>query len=75
MAIVWDEEKNKKNIAKHGVSFNTAQYIFNDPLRIERHDDDHSDVEERWQTIGTFKDVLFVVYTERGDDTIIITAR
>ncbi|GHU24246.1 hypothetical protein FACS1894172_10590 [Spirochaetia bacterium] len=75
MAILWDEDKNRKNIAKHGVSFNTVQYVFNDPLRMERRDDDHSDTEERWQTIGNFKDVLFVVYTERGDDTIIITAR
>ncbi|MDR1453486.1 MAG: BrnT family toxin, partial [Candidatus Margulisbacteria bacterium] len=30
MEFEWDEEKNKKNLAKHGVDFADAQYIFND---------------------------------------------
>ncbi|GHT89082.1 hypothetical protein FACS1894137_17850 [Spirochaetia bacterium] len=37
--------------------------------------DDHSDEEDRIQTIGLAEDILFVVYTERGDDTLLITAR
>ena len=75
MAIIWDDKKNRENLRKHGVSFRAAQFVFDDPGRVERHDDDHSDGEERWQTIGAFEDVLFVVYTERGDDFQIITAR
>jgi uncharacterized DUF497 family protein len=75
MAILWDDNKNRKNIEKHGVSFNTAQYVFDDPKRMERRDDDHSDEEERWQTIGMSGQMLFVVYTERGDDTLLITVR
>jgi uncharacterized DUF497 family protein len=42
---------------------------------VQRRDDDHSDEEERWQTMGLAEDVLFIVYTERGDDTLLITAR
>jgi uncharacterized DUF497 family protein len=42
---------------------------------MERRDDDHSDEEERIQTIGLARRVLFVVYTEYGDDTVVITAR
>ena len=71
----WDEEKNNANFIKHGIRFETAEYIFEDPLRIERADEDNSDTEDRRQTIGRFKDVLFVIYTERGDVTRIISAR
>ena len=42
---------------------------------MERHDDDSSGNEERWQTMGFFGNVLFVVYTERGDVIRIISAR
>ena len=39
-------------------------------------DDNHSDKEERYNVIGLVERVLFVVYTERGDDNIrIISAR
>ena len=38
MIVIWDEEKNMENKAKHGISFNTAQYVFADPNRLERID-------------------------------------
>jgi uncharacterized DUF497 family protein len=76
MAFVWDPEKAEKNVLNHGVYFEDAEYIFDDPLRIKRHDDDSSEGEERYQTIGTAGQVLFVVYTEEGeDDTRFISAR
>jgi uncharacterized DUF497 family protein len=75
MAIIWDDNKNRKNIEKHGVDFEVAQDVFLDRGCIHRRDDDHSDGEERWQTIGMARQVLFVVYTERGEDTQLITAR
>jgi uncharacterized DUF497 family protein len=75
MAIIWDENKNRKNIEKHGVDFEVAQYVFLDPDCIQRRDDDHSDNEERWQIMGLAEDILFVVYTECGEDTLLITAR
>ena len=71
----WDEEKERENFIIHGVNFSTAEQIFFDPLRMERHDDDSSGDEERWQTMGFFNNVLFVVYTERGDVIRIISAR
>ena len=71
----WDEEKEKENFIEHGVHFETALNAFYDHFRMERHDDDSSDNEERWQTMGFFNDVLFVVYTERGDIIRIISAR
>ncbi|GAB6391835.1 MAG: BrnT family toxin [Treponematales bacterium] len=75
MEFEWDPEKERRNIKKHGISFTVAEHVFDDPHRIERHDDDASDVEDRWQTIGMAGRALFVVYTERGDTTHIISAR
>jgi len=75
MAFEWDSEKELENFEDHGVHFETAEQIFDDPFRMERHDDDSSNGEDRWQTMGFFNDVLFVVYTERGDVTRIISAR
>jgi uncharacterized DUF497 family protein len=76
MAFIWDPEKAEKNIRDHHVYFEDAEHIFDDPLRIKRHDDDSSENEERWQTIGMTETALFVVYTEEGeDDTRVISAR
>ena len=52
-----------------------AAQAFYDYHRMERRDDDSSILEDRWQTMGFVNDVLFVVYTERGDVTRIISAR
>jgi len=72
----WDPEKERENFREHGVYFDTAVQVFYDYRRMERHDDDSSDTEDRWQTMGSIKKVHFVVYTERGDNVIrIISAR
>jgi len=71
----WDAEKERKNIRDHGVSFIDASDVFRDYMRIERRDDDSGNYEDRWQTMGFVDDVLFVVYTERGDAVRIISAR
>ncbi|MCL2722261.1 MAG: BrnT family toxin [Treponema sp.] len=75
LVFEWDPEKEQDNIAEHGVGFEAAERIFFDYFRMERHDDDSSDYEERWQTMGFYDDVLFVVYTERGETIRIISAR
>ena len=75
MTFDWEPEKEHENFMIHGIHFETAIQVFFDPFRMERHDDDSSDEEDRWQTMGFFDDVLFVVYTERGDVTRIISAR
>ena len=44
--------------------------------RIEKYDARHSIDEDRYNVIGMVENLLFVVYTERNDDTIrIISAR
>ena len=63
----WDEDKNNSNIFKHGIDFWDAIYIWNDRLRQERYDSEHSTPsEDRWQTIGMSRfGVLMVVYTDK----------
>ena len=71
----WDETKNDINRRKHKIDFEDAAKVFADEDRIERFDADHSSEEDRWLTIGKVREILFVVYTERGDITRLITAR
>jgi uncharacterized DUF497 family protein len=72
----WDEEKEQKNIAKHGIDFKTASHVFFDPNRMEYYDKAHSTADEdRYITIGFVGDVLTVVYTERINALRIISAR
>jgi len=76
LVFEYDPKKDRENFIEHGVHFETAEQIFFDYFRKERHDDDSSDNEDRWQSMGFVDDVLFVVYTEREDDVIrIISAR
>ena len=70
----WDEEKEKKNIRKHGISFEIAAKVFMDPNRIEYYDDRNYG-EERYVLIGYSGNVLSVSYTMRGDAHRIISAR
>ncbi len=75
MNFEWDDEKNKINFAKHGIDFETAMLVFNDLQRIEIYDMEHSKEEDRYNTLGMVKDVIFVVYTERKENIRLISAR
>ncbi len=58
----WDPEKERANIRKHGVSFGLAITVFRDWGLLTIFDDAHSDIEERWISMGTAaNDALLVV--------------
>lgn len=62
MRWIWTDAKNRTNKRDHGLSFDTAQLVFDDPLAISR-PDPHPDC-DRWQTVGRIGPVLlFVVHT------------
>lgn len=69
MALVyhfdWDANKARSNQRKHGVSFQLATTVFRDPLALTIYDDEHSENEERWVTLGRAGDgrTLVVVHT------------
>ncbi len=68
MRWTWDGEKNRRNRRVHGLSFETAQLVFDDPLAVSR--PDHSASEERWQTVGMIGEgIVFVVHTWPGPDS------
>ncbi len=69
MIIDWDDDKNHRNHTKHGVSFETAQHVFDDPLHLSLQDRFEGG-EERWQTIGKIGNVvvLLVAHTVSNQD-------
>jgi len=73
----WDSNKAKSNEKKHGVSFEEAQTVFDDPFYVDFYDPDHSDNEDRYIIFGASSRnrILLVSYTERGNKIRIISAR
>ncbi|MBO6210277.1 MAG: BrnT family toxin [Schwartzia sp.] len=71
----WDDEKNKANLKKHGISFESAVYVFEDQNYVEFPDEFHSDKELRYKVIGMVDKLLLVICTDREDVTRIISAR
>jgi uncharacterized DUF497 family protein len=73
----WDEEKDRKNWSKHGVSFAEAKAVFNDPFAVTIYDPDHSVEEDRYIDLGlsTNGRLIVVSYTERGGRIRIISSR
>lgn len=61
----WDDTKAAGNLRKHGVDFDEAMGVFLDPLAMTRYDDQHSEDEERWVTLGRSPTatLLVVVHT------------
>lgn len=52
MLFEYDEWKNEYNIIHHGISFKQAARVFFDYDRIELFDEENSDIEDRYDTIG-----------------------
>lgn len=79
MALIfeWDKSKSNRNLKKHGVDFEEAKTIFNDPFAITIDDPDHSGEEDRYLDIGLSSKgkVLVVWYNERNDKIRIIGSR
>jgi uncharacterized protein len=77
MNFEWDENKAARNLSKHGVSFEEAKTVFDDPLYVDFYDPDHSDEEDRYIIVGESRRgrLLIVSYTERGKTIRLISAR
>jgi uncharacterized DUF497 family protein len=79
LSFVWDEEKNKINLEKHGISFAEAKGIFYDEHARLIADEDNSEDEERFLLLGmSFRPRLLLVchcYRENDHVIRIISAR
>jgi uncharacterized protein len=77
MRFDWDENKAVSNRSKHGVSFEEAKTVFDDPLYVDFYDPAHSEEEDRYLIVGesSQKRLLIASYTERGNLIRLISAR
>lgn len=79
MRFEWDPAKGARNRVKHGVSFETARLVFDDPHAISVLDR-IVEGEDRWKTVGMIAgEILIVAHTLRTygeeEDVRIISAR
>ncbi len=77
MHFEWDPRKAASNLSKHSISFDEAVTVFNDPMFITVMDDEHSEDEERYITVGLSNAslLLMVAHTDRNGLIRIISAR
>jgi uncharacterized DUF497 family protein len=70
--FTWDERKNRVNRRKHGISFEAAALVFDDPFHLTRQDRE-VEGEPRWQTIGMVQGVhlLLVAHTIDEDEELV----
>ena len=74
MKFEWDNEKNITNLNKHGIDFNTAKELWDDPNRIEIHAG--HPIENRNILIGKIGEKLWAsIFTMRGSTIRIISVR
>ena len=72
----WDDIKAAANLRDHRVSFEQAALACSDPFAVEWLDERENYGEERCVLLGLYgREVLYVAYTERGDNIRIIMAR
>lgn len=75
----WDENKNKINQKKHGISFTEAKTVFYDDEALVIDDPEHSEKEERFIILGLSNkaNLLVVCHCYRASETVIriISAR
>ncbi len=79
MHFEWDEIKNRRNLGKHKISFETARLVFDDPCSHSIQDR-VVEGQERWQTLGMMRGLVVVVahtYREESGELVIriISAR
>jgi uncharacterized DUF497 family protein len=77
IAFEWDPRKDTTNRRKHGVEFEEATTVFDDPLSVTIPDPDHDRDEHRFVIIGMSgeRSLLVVIHTIRGERIRLISAR
>jgi hypothetical protein len=75
--LEWDDLKAAANRRKHGVTFEEATTVFDDPLARIFEDEDSPEGERREILIGRSSEsnLLLVCFTERGEAVRMISAR
>lgn len=73
----WDPKKARSNIKKHGVTFEEAATAFQDPRMLNMYDPDHSELEDRWVTLGISRSgrLLVICHTFHEKPAEAVTVR
>jgi len=73
--FVWDKEKSKLNLEKHGIAFSDAKCVFKNPT-VTFEDDRFDYGEKRFITLGLLeKREIVIIHTPRGNLIRIISMR
>lgn len=76
MNVVWDPEKAKSNLAKHGVDFADATVSLEDPNALTITDKEASEYRFKTLALSPTANILLIVHAEQDEETIrIISAR
>jgi len=70
MLFDWDDDKNRSNLADHGISFEVASLVFDDPLA--QNVPDPFEDEERWRTTGTIGGTVIVLVVHTWSEVRIV---
>lgn len=69
MQLEWNKHKNTANKKKHGISFELACFVFEDPFILSIPDRRFDYGEERWRSLGLIKDMVIYIAHTVGEDT------
>ncbi|MCL2602307.1 MAG: BrnT family toxin [Treponema sp.] len=74
--FVWNRLKAEANHRKHGIPFERAIEVFDDPFFIEEYDEEHSENEDRYNIVGFVKGIHIIVsFTLRDNLVRVFSAR
>ena len=68
----WDNNKNLINIKKHKISFEDAIYVFSDKNALIMKDEEHSDYEDRFITMGILIESLLLLLFIQTEQKILM---
>lgn len=69
LSFEWNPIKAAANIRKHGISFEHAAEIFQDPMALTIFDNEHSIDEERWITMGQANNRVYILVVHTYQDS------
>jgi len=68
----WDPIKARENLVKHGVAFDEGATIFRDSNALSIFDPDHSEIEDRWITLGISEKGRNHTFREESEEEVTI---
>jgi uncharacterized DUF497 family protein len=71
----WNPLKAQRNLKGHGVAFERAATVFLDPETLSEFDEEHSQDEDRWMTLGVDRSGSLLVVSHTYHEETMVSAR